>query len=462
MGARRLSVALAALAVFFVSFNARAGVFYPKTFTLKNGLQVVVVENHLAPAVLQMVWYKIGSADEVPPRTGLAHYLEHLMFRGTKKIGPGKFSRIVAAQGGNDNAFTSYDYTGFYEMVAKDRLPLIMRMDADRMHNLDITPKVATPELQVVLDERQQRTDNDPGGRFEEHMRRALMPDSPYGRPVIGWKPQIEKLTAADAMHFYHEHYAPNNAVVVIVGDVDAAKVEKLAEKTYGRVPRRDVAPRKPPPPPGLPSETSYTAKDPGVAQPQFEWLAVVPSYSTQKGDQAYAFEVLEEALDSGEVGRLYRDLVVKQGVASGIDVDYDPDARSDTVFAIALVPQPGKDPKTMAGDLRDELRALAKTGLDPQKIENAKKRLQREAIFARDGLTAAGYDFGEALTTGHKVADVEAWPDRIASVTPEQVDAALKYLVADKHAIAGLLLPEAGAKGASAQPMLQHGESIR
>ena len=455
-----------AIAVLFISFPARAGVFYPETFTLENGLQIVVVPNHLAPAVTQMVWYKVGSADETPGKTGLAHYLEHLMFRGTFTMPPGEFSKKIAAQGGNDNAFTSYDYTAFHETIASDRLEMAMQMEADRMQNLLITPVTATPELKVVLNERQQRTDNSPEGRFEEKLRHALMPDYPYGVPVIGWKAEIEKLSAADADDFYQHHYAPNNAVVVVSGDVTLDEVKKLAEDTYGKIPKRDVPSRKAFPPLKTPAEPCIVVTDPGVEQPQLEFDAVMPSYNTQKSGEAYAFEVLAEALDSGEVGVLYHDLVAAQGIASGVNTNYDPDARGDAVFTIALVPQPGKKPEALEKALHDELQKLAKQGLDPKNVEDAKKRLTREAVFARDSLIAPGYVYGEALSTGHTVDDVEAWPDRIEAVTPERVNAALRQLADCPYAITGLLLPDknasAAAREAARKPALSRDQSIR
>jgi zinc protease len=461
-GALRL---LALLAVVLPS-SAHAGVFFPETFTLDNGLQIIVVPNHLAPAVTQMVWYKVGSTYEVAPKTGLAHYLEHLMFRGTSTTAPGSFSKTVAAQGGSDNAFTSYDYTSFHETVASDRLAMVMQMEADRMQNLQIKPETATPELSVVLNERQERTDNSPEGRFGEKMRHALMPNYPYGVPVIGWKPEIEKLTAADANDFYMHHYAPNNAVVVISGDVTLEQVKKLATDIYGKVPRRDVLAPPPIPPLTEPTEHRVVVVDAGVEQAQVEFQYVVPSYSTQRGTEAYAYEVLAETLDGGEVGALYRDLVMKQGIAAGTDTSFDPDTRGGATFTLALVPPPEKDAEALEKATRAELAKLAADGLPADAIEFAKKRLIRTATFARDGLMAPGYVFGEAVTTGHKVEDVEAWPDRIKAVTPQQVNDALKALVADKFAITGLLLPDKNAtpatKAAARKPSLSHDESIR
>jgi zinc protease len=333
--------------------SAQAAVFYPTSFTLANGLQVVVVPNHLAPAVNQMIWYKVGSADETPGKTGLAHYLEHLMFRGTSNVPPGEFSKIIAAQGGNDNAFTSYDYTVFFETVAVDRLPMIMQMEADRMQNLRIASETATPELSVVLDERQQRTDNSPEGRFGEKVQHTLMPHYPYGVPVIGWKKEIENLSVADAKNFYRHHYAPNNAVIVISGDVTPEAVMRLATAIFGSVPRQSVDPAHIFSSPPEPSKHHVVMVDAGVEQPQLEMHVVVPSYSTQKAHEAYALEVLAEALDGGEVGLLYRHLVEDQGVASGIDVNYDPDARGPAVFTIAATPQPGRSPEKLETALK-------------------------------------------------------------------------------------------------------------
>jgi len=425
-----------------------------------------VVTNHLAPAVTEMVWYKIGSTDEVKGKTGLAHYLEHLMFRGTATVPPGAFSQRIAAQGGSDNAFTSYNYTAFHETVAADRLAMAMQMEADRMQNLKIVPETAQPELKVVLNERQQRTDNNPEGRFEEKLRATMMPDYPYGVPVIGWKPEIEKLTAADAEDWYKHYYAPNNAVLVVSGDVTVDQVKKLAADTFGKIPARDVPARKPVPPPPLPKESRFAVTDPGVEQPQLEWDVLVPSYSSQKTHEAYAYEVLSEALDGGQVGVLYRDLVATQGIASGVSTSYDPDTRGDTIFIVAAVPQPGKDMEALVKALHAEIAKLAHDGLPAKDVDTAKKRLMREAVFARDSLSAPGYVFGEGLCTGHTVEDIEAWPDRIHAVTADEVNAALRELAANPHSIDGLLLPDTNAtpaaRAATRAPALSRDQSIR
>lgn len=433
--------------------SARAAVFYPSHFTLSNGLEVVVVPNRMAPVVSQMVWYKVGAIDEVPGKSGLAHYLEHLMFRGTDTIPPGEFSKIIAAQGGEDNAFTTHDYTAYYEEVASDRLSMIMQMEADRMKNLKITKEIAEPELRVVLGERQQRTDNSPDGRFTEKFAAKFLAHHPYGRPVIGWKKEIEKLSVADARKFYETYYAPNNAIVVISGDVKVDDVMSLAAATYGRVPRKET------PPPrkiaALPQATGgdFTYTDARVEQPQVLWRFAAPSYATQTGNAAYAHEVLSEALDSGEVGVLYKKLVHEQGIASGIQTSFDPDARGEADFSISASLRPGKSNADLQNAMRATLNETASQGIDAATIETAKQRLLRAAIFAREGLLVPGYAFGSALTTGHGVADVEEWPDRINDVTTDQVNAALKDLVASKRQMMGALLPDPRASNKKKPP---------
>lgn len=427
---------------------AQAAVFNPTSFTLANGLQVIVVPNKLAPVVNQMVWYKVGSADEVPGKTGLAHYLEHLMFRGTSNVAPGAFSKTIAAQGGNDNAFTTWDYTAYHETVAADRLPMIMGLEADRMRHLRIAAETATPELRVVLSERQQRTDNDPHGRFSEAVRRALLPRHPYGTPIIGWRKDIEGLSVADAQNFYKLHYAPNNAVVVISGDVEPETVMRLAASIYGPIPEGKPVQRRAVPPSPMPAKTRLTRVDPGIELAQIHVKTVVPSYATQKGREAYACEVLSEILDSGEVGILYRSLIQDKALASGIGVSYDSDARGDALFSIVASPTPKTPPRKLEAALKEELHVLARQGIEPGLVEAAKKRLQRSAVFARDSLTAPGYVFGSALATGHSVEDVEEWPARIEAVTTDDVNAALRAIEASPRRLTALLLPDANNNG--------------
>jgi zinc protease len=387
------------------------------------------------------------------------------MFRGTDSVPAGEFSKVIAKQGGHDNAFTSYDYTAFYEEIEAKRLPMIMQMEADRMQNLRIRKETAEPELRVVLLERQQRTDNSPEGSFIEKLQNEFMPRYPYGRPVIGWKKDIEQLTASDARKFYETHYAPNNAVVVISGDVRVEDVLSLAAATYGRVPARDVALQRDFGPAPQPQERDLTVVDARVEQPEILWRFAVPSYATQKDNEAYAYEVLAEVLDGGETGVLYKKLVTELGTASGVETSYDPDARGETGFTLAASLRAGQSYKKLEEALRSTLNDAAQKGLDANEIEKAKQRLQRSAIFAREGLTMPGYAFGMALTTGHNVADVEAWPDRIDAVTVTEVNAALRKLASSKREIMSALLPDPhapAAKRGMLQPILDRGVGIR
>ncbi|MEX0759764.1 MAG: pitrilysin family protein, partial [Tistlia sp.] len=246
--------ALAAVLLAVLSFGALAlgalrpagaQVFEPTIFELDNGLQVVVVANSRAPVVTQMIWYKVGSADEPRGKSGIAHFLEHLMFKGTDSRAPGEFSDIVARHGGRENAFTSYDYTGYYQTVARDRLALMMELEADRMANLALTDAVVLPEREVILEERRQRIDNTPASQLQEMARGSLWLHHPYGTPIIGWESEMSALDTQDALDFYESWYAPNNAVLIVAGDVDPEAVRALAEEHYGPIPRKEVPPRR-------------------------------------------------------------------------------------------------------------------------------------------------------------------------------------------------------------------------
>ncbi len=433
------------------AFSCRAAVFRPETFTLANGMQIVVVRNRLSPAVAQMVWYKVGAADEEEGKSGLAHYLEHLMFRGTPVLPAGSFSRSIAANGGRDNAFTSHDYTAYHEIVSAERLPEIMWMEADRMRNLAITEETAAPELGVILNERHERTDNSPQGRFAEKMSAALFPSHPYGRPIIGWRSDLEALKPADAVAFYGRHYRPDNAVAVISGNVETREVMRLAAATFGAVkpdvkstaPRAAIA--------ALPAKASgerrVVAREPDVKQAVLNLRRLAPSYATQNGREAYAWEVLAEALGGGESGVLYRDFVLRRGSARAIEAAYDPQSRGAAEFNISAVPATGYDPEKLSLEINSELARLAERGLSAREVADARERLERSAIFARDSLLAPGYAFGMALTTGVSIKEVEAWPKRIAAVKTAEVNAALRDLAKTPRRVDGFLLPEGEAK---------------
>ena len=286
-------------------------------FTLGNGLQVVVVPDHRAPVVTHMIWYKVGAADEVPGKSGLAHFLEHLMFKGTARNPGNRFSQAVAAIGGQENAFTTSDYTGFYQRIPRECLKEMMAFEADRITGLVLNDDVVRPELNVVLEEQNMRIANNPNSRLAEQMDAALYLNHPYGRPTIGWRPEIERLDRDDALAFYRRFYSPNNAIVVIAGDVTADEVKAAAEDTYGKVTvRADIAPRHRPQEPPQEAPRTVTLADPRVEQPSVSRNYLVPSETTAKPGESEALDVLAHVLGSGADSRLYRTLVVDKGVA--------------------------------------------------------------------------------------------------------------------------------------------------
>lgn len=449
-----LSVALALVLTGLLPVAARAQVFNPTTYTLKNGLQVVVVENHRAPIVSHMVWYKVGAADEPPGKSGIAHLLEHLMFKGTPTIPPGEFSKIVARLGGQDNAFTSSDYTAYYQNIAADRLESVMKMEADRMRNLVLDDKNFTTERAVVLEERRSRTDNNPQALLSEQMEAALYRNHPYHRPIIGWSSEIAALSRADAMDFYKHWYAPNNAIVVVTGDVKPEQVLALAETYYSPLKPETVPPRQRAEEPPQVGARTVTLKDPRVQQPAWSRLYMAPSYNTDDKSQPYALQVLAEILGGSATSRLYKSLVVDQGVTVSAGSWYDPSALDTTTFAISATPAPGVTVEKVQEAVDKEIALALDKGLTADEVARAKARLKASVAYARDSLHTGARVLGESLTTGQTVADVESWPERIAAVTPQQVNAAAHAVLNPDASVTGILLPANPGAGARAQPM--------
>lgn len=437
----------------FLSPPAEARVFDPKTFMLDNGMQVVVIENHRVPIVSHMVWYKVGAADEEPGKSGLAHMLEHLMFKGTPDVPPGAFSKIVARNGGRDNAFTSSDYTGYYQNVAVDKLDLVMGLEADRMRNLTLREADFLPERDVVLEERRSRTDNNPAAQLHEQMEAALYLNSPYRRPIIGWADEVARLSVDDAMAFYRRWYAPNNAVLIVAGDVTPEQVRPLAEKHYGAVPRAEVPARTRTAEPPPRAERRVILKDGRVAQPSWSRLYLAPSLGAGEREMAYPLEVLADLLGGGATSRLYASLVVEKGAAAAISADYDPVAVGRTAFALSAVPRPGVAPDKLEALVEAELAKVLKQGFTADEVERSKQRLRAEAAYGRDSLHTGAQVLGQALAAGLSVDEVEAWPDRIAAVTPEQVAKAAALVLNTKASVTGLLLPDPAAAG-TVRPM--------
>ena len=412
-------------------------------FKLANGLEVVVVPDHRTPVVTHMIWYKVGSADETPGKSGLAHFLEHLMFKGTAANPEGKFSQTVAALGGQENAFTTADYTGYFQRIARENLETMMSMEADRMTGLVLSEDHVIPELKVVLEEYKMRVANSPDARLGEQISAALYLNSPYGRPVIGWRHEIEKLTREDALEFYRRFYSPNNAVVVIAGDVTADEIKALADKTYAKVPRIvDIKPRQRPTEPLPVAPRTVMLADARVAQPSMQRSYLVPSYATSKKD-ALALEVLAHVLGSGATSRLYRALVVDQRLATNAGGFYQGSALNDTRFGVYAMPQPGIGFSAVETAIDDVIADLVKNGVGAEELDRAKTRMIADAVYAQDNQAALARWYGVALTTGATVADVQAWPDQIRGITADAVRDAARTWLDRRRSVTGYLVKE-------------------
>ncbi len=411
------------------------------TAMLDNGLEIVVIPDRRAPVVTHMIWYKVGAADEPPGRSGIAHFLEHLMFKGTTKHPGNEFSAKVAEIGGQENAFTSADYTAYFQRVAKEHLGLMMAFEADRMENLVLTEDVVAPERQVVLEERAQRVDNDPGARLGETMDAMLYVNHPYGTPVTGWEDEIKALSAKSAIEYYDRYYTPNNAVLVVAGDVEPEAVIALAKDTYGKVARRAEPPQRVrPAEPVLHGARVVRLADEQVRQPSVREAWLVPSYANAQPGEAEAIDLLADILGSGATSRMYRKLVVEDKLATSAGGWYQSSGIDQTRFMIYGVPNDG----VTLEDLRDGLRAVindvAENGITAEELDRAKRKVLASAIYSQDSQSSLARIFGSSLTTGNTVADVQQWPERIQQVTAEQVQAAAqKYLTGDNSVTAYL-----------------------
>jgi zinc protease len=421
----------------------------PASFTLGNGLQVVVIPDHRTPVVTQMIWYKVGSADETPGKSGLAHFLEHLMFKGTSKHPAGEFSRTVLRIGGNENAFTSTDYTGYYQRVPREQLASMMEFEADRMTGLILKDENVLPERDVVLEEFNMRVANNPEARLTEQMMAALYLNHPYGRPVIGWRQEIEQLDREDALAFYRRFYAPNNATLVIAGDVDAREVRPLVERTFGEVapqlaiPVKRLRPQEPTPA----GPRTVTLADPRVEQTSVRRYYLVPSAATAGAGESPALDVLAQLMGGGSNSYLYRALVIDRPLAVSASAAYQGTSLDPTQFMIAASPKPGVEFSQIEQAIDSVISEVGQNPVRSEDLERVKTQLIAEAIYAQDNQATLARWYGGALTTGLSIDDIRSWPDRIRAVTAEQVrDAAQKWLD-KKRSVTGYLIKDAAPK---------------
>jgi zinc protease len=418
-------------------------------FTLANGLEVVVVPDRRAPVVTHMVWYKVGAADETPGKSGLAHFLEHLMFKGTAMNPAGRFSQAVASVGGQENAFTTQDYTGYYQRVSRENLKTLMEFESDRMTGLVLTDDAVVPELKVVLEEYNQRVANNPRAQLSQQIEASLYLNHPYGKPVIGWRHEIEKLDREDALAFYRRFYTPNNAVLVVAGDVTADEVKALAEQTYGKVAKvAEIAPRRRPQEPPQAAARHVTLADPRVQQPTLQRAYQVPSATTAKAGESEALEVLAFILGHGSTGRLYNTLVVERGLAVGAGGWYNGTALDATQFGVFGSPKPGVTLPQLEAAIDAVIDEVLAKGVTADEVERAKNRLIADAIYAQDSQATMARWYGAALTTGSTVERVQSWPDRMRAVTADAVNAAAKTWLDNRHSATGYLIKDSSLRG--------------
>ncbi|WP_415182851.1 M16 family metallopeptidase [Phaeovulum sp.] len=411
-------------------------------FILPNGLEAIVIEDHRAPVVVQMVWYKAGSADEQRGKSGVAHFLEHLMFKGTDDLAPGELSKVVEANGGSDNAFTSYDYTAYYQRISADRLELVMRMEADRMRDLILSEDDWQTEREVIIEERNQRTDSDPAAIFGEQRRAAQYLNSPYGTPVIGWRHEMEQLTRDDALAWYRRYYAPNNAVLVVAGDVQPDQVKALAEQYYGPLaPTPDLGPRQRAQEPPQLAERRMTFADPRVAQPYVTRSYLAPERDPGDQAQAAALTVLAQVLGgNGATSVLGKALMFGTPKALYVGAGYDGMAIDDTTFNLFVVPAEGVSLQQAEDAMDATLAKFMDEGVDPAQFARIKTQITAGEIYALDQVQGLAQRYGEALASGLTVDDVKGWPDALRAVTEADVMTAAKDVFDRRRAVTGWL----------------------
>lgn len=419
----------------------------PTTFTLDNGMEVVVLEDHRAPVIVDMVWYKAGAADEKPGKSGVAHYLEHLMFKGTDDMEAGEFSRVVAANGGTDNAFTSYDYTAFHQRVAADRLGLMMQMEADRMRNLNLNQEDILTERQVVIEERAQRIDSDPGSLFSEQRSAAQYLNHPYGRPIIGWKREMEAMTLEDVMDFYRTFYAPNNAILIVAGDADPAEVRRLAEQHFGPLaPTVGLTERlRPQEPPQL-AERRVVMEDARIGQSYIVRSYLAPERDPGDQRDAAALTLLSEILGgSAQTSELGKALQFDRQIAVYTGAFYSGVAYDDTTFGLIVAPAPGVSLAEAEAAMDEEVAAFLDRGVDPVQLDRIKMQLRADRIYEADTTARLARRYGAALASGLTLDDIAAWPEILQDVTGDDIVAAGRRVFDRDKAVTGWLRAPTG-----------------
>ncbi|WP_171240368.1 pitrilysin family protein [Ruegeria sp. HKCCA5491] len=436
------ALALSAALIAATPVFAEDGLEAVTTFTLDNGMDVVVIEDHRAPVVQHMVWYRAGSADEPIGSSGVAHFLEHLLFKGTDTLAPGEFSATVAANGGNDNAFTSYDYTAYYQRVAADRLELMMQMEADRMRNIRLSDEDIRTERDVILEERNQRTENNPRALFGEQMNAAQYLNHRYGVPIIGWRHEMETLDMEDALSFYRTHYAPNNAILVVTGDVQPDAVKELADQYYGVIPANpDLPERVRSQEPPQTAERRLTYKDSRVSQPYVQRSYLAPERDPGAQEKAAALFLLAELLGGGNTSYLNEKLQFEEQKAIYTVAFYRGVSLDDTTFDLLVVPAQGVSLQEAEDAMDQAVADFIAEGVNQEDLDRIKMQLRASQTYARDNVDGIGNRYGRALTSGLTVEDVQAWPDILQAVTGDEIIAAAREVLQPESSVTGWLM---------------------
>lgn len=413
-------------------------------FKLSNGLRIIVQEDHRSPVVVSQVWYRAGSLDEVNGKTGVAHLLEHMMFKGTKKVKAGQFSRLIAAAGGRENAFTGADYTCYFQQLEKSQLPLSMKLEADRMANLQLTKEEFSKEIKVVMEERRWRTEDKPQSKVNEQFQAVAYNAHPYGRPVVGWMNDLENMTVEDAREWYNDWYAPNNAILVVVGDVKTQDVVKLAKQYFGPLKSRALPERKPQKEPAQVGERRLIVKAPAKL-PYVMMGYHVPALKDPATDwEPYALEILAGVLDGNPSARLNQNLVRQSQIAVDVGAGYDLVARGhESLFEVEGTPSEGKSAAEIEVALLEQIELIKEKGVTTGELDRVKAQVIAADVYQRDSMFYQGMQIGQLETSGFSWKILKDYPARLKAVTPEQVQSvAKKYLVRDNLTV-GTLDPQ-------------------
>lgn len=411
-------------------------------FTLANGMKIIVKEDHRAPTVAHMIWYRVGSMDEFNGTTGVAHALEHMMFKGTKSLKPGEFSRRVAALGGRENAFTSKDYTAYFEQIEKSKLEAVMALEADRMANLVFDPAEFAQEIKVVMEERRMRTDDQPAARMDEALNAAAFVANPYHHPVVGWMDDLQHMTVSDAKAWHDRWYAPNNATMVVAGDVDPAAVRALAQKYFGAIPAKTLPLRKPQDEPPQKGVRRVTVKAP-AENPYVVLAFKAPTLRDVEQDHdVYALEVLSAVLDGYDNARLNAQLVRTERVANSVGAGYSGTARGPVLFTLEGEPVAGVSTEQLEQKLRAAVQRIAQDGVSEAELQRVKTQLVAGQIYKRDSIFGQAMEIGSLAMSGIAPQQIDRIIEKLRAVTPQQVQAAAQKYFGDDGLTVATLVP--------------------